>query len=53
MSEVTIESINLEDIILIRDCLLNCTFQVKDYNKLQEVIKIIQKLEDAITEISL
>jgi hypothetical protein len=53
MSEITIESINLEDIILIHDCLLNCTFQVKDYSKLQEVIKIIQKLEDAITEISL
>ena len=52
MNEVTIESVNLEDIILIHECLLNCTFQVKDYSKLQEVQKIIQKLEDAITEIS-
>jgi len=52
MNEITIESINLEDIILIHDCLLNCTFQVRDYDKLQEVRKIIQKLEEAIIEIS-
>ena len=52
MNEITIESINLEDIILIHDCLLNSTFQVKDYDKLQEVRKVIEKLEEAIIEIS-
>ena len=51
MNEVTIENINLDDIVLIHECLMNSTFKAYECNKVQSVLTLIQKLEEVIDQL--
>lgn len=51
MNELIVEGIEKEDFLLIHECLSNMTFTVHDYHKLNDVTKLIQKLEEVISHL--
>lgn len=48
MNELIVEGIEKADFLLIHECLSNMTFTVHDNQKLNDVAKLIKKLEEVI-----
>lgn len=51
MNELIVEGIEKEDLLLMRECLLNMTFTVYDNQKLNNVVRLLEKLEEVITQL--
>jgi hypothetical protein len=49
MNELIVEGIEQEDFLLLHECLSNMTFTIYENQKLNDVAKLIRKLEEVIS----
>lgn len=49
MNELIVEGIEKEDFLLMHECLSNMTFTVYDNQKLNDVAKLVKKIEEVIS----
>jgi len=49
MNELIVEGIEQEDFLLLHECLSNMTFTIHDNQKLNDVAKLVKKIEKVIS----